>query len=78
MAWTGLPDTAVRQSENRIRVGGGQQPRAVADSTGSRSGLSPASVPKSGSGFDLAIAVAVLAGSGAIEPASVARGRDDR
>ena len=70
MAWTGLPDTAVRQSEKRIRsaVGSSREPWPQHRIT---VGLSPASVPKSGSGFDLAIAVAVLAGSGAIEPASV-------
>ncbi len=35
--------------------------------------LSPAALPKHGSGFDLAIAVATLAASGFIEPATIER-----
>ena len=56
----GLPDAVVRQSVDRVRA-------AVANAGGSfpqrriTIGLSPASMPKQGSGFDLALAAAVLA-----------------
>jgi magnesium chelatase family protein len=56
----GLPDTALREARDRIRA-------AIVNSGESwpnskiTVGLSPASLPKRGSGFDLAIAVAVLA-----------------
>lgn len=70
LVWTGLPDAAVRQSANRVQ-------RAVSNSrerwptTKITIGLSPAAVPKSGSGLDLAIAVAVLAATGSFEQADV-------
>jgi magnesium chelatase family protein len=70
MVWTGLPDTAVRQSENRVK--------SAVNSSGETwpshritIGLSPASLRKSGSGFDLAVAVAILAAAGAFEAALV-------
>jgi magnesium chelatase family protein len=56
----GLPDTALREARDRIRA-------AIINSGESwpnskiTVGLSPAALPKRGSGFDLAIAVAVLA-----------------
>ena len=56
----GLPDTALREARDRIRA-------AITNSgeTWPNSkitvGLSPAALPKRGSGFDLAIAVAILA-----------------
>ena len=61
----GLPDAVVRQSVDRVRA-------AIANAGGTfparkiTIGLSPASMPKQGSGFDLAIAVAVLGASGAV------------
>jgi magnesium chelatase family protein len=71
MVWTGLPDTAVRQSENRVR--------SAVNSSHERwpthritMGLSPASLRKSGSGFDLAVAMAILAGAEAFD-ATLAR-----
>jgi magnesium chelatase family protein len=60
----GLPDTALREARDRIRsaiVNSGErwpQRRITV-------GLSPASLPKRGSGFDLGIAVAILAAAGA-------------
>ena len=58
----GLPDAVVRQSVDRVR--------AAVVNTGHEFplrrvtiGLSPAAMPKQGSGFDLALAVAVLAGA---------------
>jgi magnesium chelatase family protein len=56
----GLPDAVVRQSVDRVRA-------AVANAGGEfpnrriTIGLSPASMPKQGSGFDLALAAGVLA-----------------
>ncbi len=61
----GLPDAALAESRDRVRAAvtssalGWPQRRITVN-------LSPASLPKSGSGFDLAIAVAMLAGAGVI------------
>ncbi|MBD8079289.1 YifB family Mg chelatase-like AAA ATPase [Cellulosimicrobium arenosum] len=67
----GLPDTALSESRDRVRA-------AVA-STGLTwpqrkitVNLSPAALPKTGTGFDLAIAVATLAGAGVLRAADVA------
>jgi magnesium chelatase family protein len=67
----GLPDAVVRQSVDRVRAAvvnsGHEFPlRRVTI------GLSPAAMPKQGSGFDLALAVAVLAGSGVVSRDAVA------
>ena len=70
VALVGLPDTVVRQSVDRVKA-------AVANAGGEfpnrriTIGLSPASMPKQGSGFDLALAVAVLAATGAVPAESV-------
>jgi magnesium chelatase family protein len=60
LALVGLPDTALQEARDRVRaaiVNSGlpwpQRKMTV--------GLSPASLPKSGSGFDLALAAAILA-----------------
>jgi magnesium chelatase family protein len=61
----GLPDTALREARDRIRaaiINSGEawpQRRITV-------GLSPASLPKRGSGFDLGIAIAILAAAGAV------------
>src|SRR5215475_5224255 len=61
----GLPDTALREARDRIRA-------AIINSGESwpqkkiTVGLSPASLPKRGSGFDLAIAIAILAAAGGL------------
>jgi magnesium chelatase family protein len=66
----GLPDTALREARDRIRA-------AVINSQeqwpGRRItvGLSPASLPKRGSGFDVSIAVAILSAAGAVPPGSI-------
>ncbi len=68
----GLPDAALREARDRIRS-------AIVNSGESwphrriTVGLSPASLPKRGSGFDLAMAVAILAAAGAV-PAARLRG----
>ena len=68
----GLPDTALREARDRIRA-------AI---TNSREewpqrkitvGLSPASLPKRGSWFDLAIAIGILAAAGKVPRAAAAR-----
>ena len=66
----GLPDTALREARDRIRsaiVNSGErwpQRRITV-------GLSPASLPKRGSGFDLGIAVSVLAAAGTVPTAAI-------
>lgn len=68
----GLPDTALREARDRIRaaiVNSGE----TWPSRRITVGLSPASLPKRGSGFDLGIALAILAASGAV-PAHGLRG----
>ncbi|HEY0508800.1 MAG TPA: YifB family Mg chelatase-like AAA ATPase [Blastococcus sp.] len=68
----GLPDAVVRQSVDRVRAavvnaGAAFPQRRITI------GLSPASMPKQGSGFDLALAAAVLAASGGVPARSVDR-----
>ena len=64
----GLPDTALREARDRIRS-------AIVNSKEKwpnrriTVGLSPASLPKRGSSFDLGIAIAILAADGVIPPA---------
>lgn len=66
----GLPDAALAEARDRVRA-------AVASSGIAwpqrkvTINLSPASLPKSGSGFDLAVATALLAGAGRCDPAAV-------
>jgi magnesium chelatase family protein len=66
----GLPDTALREARDRIRA-------AIVNSHEQwpqrrvTVGLSPASLPKRGSGFDLGIALSILAAAGAIPGAAV-------
>src|ERR1700678_1561626 len=69
----GLPDTALREARDRIRA-------AIVNSGESwpnskiTVGLSHAALPKRGSGFDLAIAVAILAASDGL-PVTAAAGK---
>lgn len=62
----GLPDAALSEARDRVRAavvsaGLAWPNRRITVN------LSPATLPKSGSGFDLAVAVAVLAGAGLVE-----------
>jgi magnesium chelatase family protein len=61
----GLPDTALREARDRIRAAivNTGEPWPSSKIT---VGLSPASLPKRGSGFDLAIAITILAAAGAL------------
>lgn len=67
----GLPDASLSESRDRVRAAmtssglGWPQRRITVN-------LSPASLPKAGAAFDLAIAVATLAGAGLVDPAGVA------
>jgi magnesium chelatase family protein len=66
----GLPDTALREARDRIRA-------AIINSSEQwpqrriTVGLSPASLPKRGSGFDLGIAVSILAAAGTVPLAAI-------
>ena len=66
----GLPDTALREARDRIRA-------AIVNSHEQwpqrriTVGLSPASLPKRGSGFDLGIAIAILGAAAAIPVAAL-------
>ncbi|MRG58684.1 YifB family Mg chelatase-like AAA ATPase [Agromyces sp. CFH 90414] len=68
----GLPDAALGEARERVRSAASNagcplpQRRLTVN-------LSPASLPKHGSGFDLAIALACLAAAGMVDPASVDR-----
>ena len=72
MILVGLPDTALREARDRIRAAivnsGEQWPQRKITV-----GLSPASLPKRGSWFDLAIAIGVLAAAGKV-PSEAAGG----
>src|ERR1022692_8008 len=67
----GLPDTALREARDRIRA-------AIVNSKEAwpqrriTVGLSPASLPKRGSSFDIGIATAILGAAGVIPAASLA------
>ena len=67
----GLPDTALHEARDRVRA-------AVVNSREKwpdqriTVGLFPATLPKSGSAFDLAMAVAILAAAGAVPAAALA------
>lgn len=67
----GLPDKSLVESRDRVRAAvvnaGEQWPQKKLTV-----GLSPASVPKSGSGFDLGVACAVLAAAERIDPRAIA------
>ena len=70
MILVGLPDTALREARDRIRaaiVNSGEEwpQRRITV------GLSPASLPKRGSWFDLAIAVGILTAAGKVPRAAV-------
>ncbi|MEE1814521.1 YifB family Mg chelatase-like AAA ATPase [Streptomyces sp. SP18ES09] len=67
----GLPDKSLSESRDRVRAAvvnsGAEWPQKKLTV-----GLSPASVPKGGSGFDLAVAAAVLGAAERIDPRAIA------
>ncbi|GFH35462.1 YifB family Mg chelatase-like AAA ATPase [Streptomyces pacificus] len=70
-ALVGLPDKSLVESRDRVRAAvvnsGAEWPQKKLTV-----GLSPASVPKGGSGFDLAVACAVLAAAERVDPGAIA------
>ncbi|NLT55274.1 MAG: YifB family Mg chelatase-like AAA ATPase [Actinomycetales bacterium] len=65
----GLPDTSLVESRDRVRAASANSgcplpPRRITVN------LSPAALPKAGTGFDLAVAAALLAAAGRVEPGS--------
>jgi magnesium chelatase family protein len=70
MIMVGLPDTALREARDRIRAAivnsGEEWPQRKITV-----GLSPASLPKRGSWFDLAIAIGILAAAGQVPRAAL-------
>ncbi len=67
----GLPDASVTESRDRVRAAAANAgcPLPARRITVN---LSPAALPKTGTGFDVAVAAALLAASGQISPRSVA------
>ncbi|GAA1240295.1 YifB family Mg chelatase-like AAA ATPase [Prauserella halophila] len=61
----GLPDAGLREAKDRVRAAVRNSGQRWPDSNVTL-GLSPADLPKDGSGYDLGIAAAVLAASGAV------------
>ncbi|MEU3599522.1 YifB family Mg chelatase-like AAA ATPase [Streptomyces sp. NPDC006798] len=70
-ALVGLPDKSLTESRDRVRAAvvnsGADWPQKKLTV-----GLSPASVPKGGSGFDLAVACAVLGAAERVDPRAIA------
>src|SRR3954465_10559722 len=64
----GLPDTALVEARQRVRVALGNAGYQL-PSRRITVNLSPAALPKSGASFDLAVAVALLASLGVVDPA---------
>ncbi len=67
----GLPDASLVESRDRVRAALRNASLAVPDRRVVVN-LSPASLPKQGTGFDLAVAVALLAAQRSLDPASAA------
>jgi magnesium chelatase family protein len=67
----GLPDASVSEARDRVRAAA-QNSGCPLTGRKLTVNLSPASLPKHGAGFDLAIAVAALAAAGDVSAASVA------
>lgn len=66
----GLPDTALREAVARVKGAAGNSELPIPNKRITVN-LSPAALPKHGSGFDLAIAMATLAAAGFVEPAAI-------
>src|ERR1700681_4948965 len=67
----GLPDTALREARDRIRAAIANRGQTWPDWKITVA-CSPAALPKRGSGFDLAIAVPILAAAEAVPAATLA------
>lgn len=71
MAIIGLPDVALAEAKLRVRTAASQAGLPVSDRFVTIN-LAPAAIPKHGSGFDLAIALATLAASNHLPPHQLA------
>ena len=67
---TGLPETAVRETRDRVYAAVANSGQAWPARTMTVT-LQPASLPRHGTGFDLAIAIAVLTAAGAVPSAAL-------
>lgn len=67
---TGLPDAALNEARDRVRAAVVNSGFAWPDKKITL-GLGPASLPKKGSGFDLALAAALLAAHGQLPPSAL-------
>jgi magnesium chelatase family protein len=72
MILVGLPDSTLREVRDRITAAIINSAETWPESKVTV-GLSPTSLPKRGNGFDLAIAIAILAASEALPPSIAAR-----
>ncbi|MGO1735005.1 MAG: YifB family Mg chelatase-like AAA ATPase [Leucobacter sp.] len=72
MAIIGLPDTALAEAKQRVRLATAQAGLPLSHRFVTIN-LSPAALPKQGSGFDLAIALAALAASGHLPPEQLSK-----
>lgn len=68
---TGLPDASLNEARDRMRAAIANSGESWPSTRRITIGLSPASVPKRGSGFDLAMAAAVLAADGVVPVSSL-------
>jgi magnesium chelatase family protein len=68
----GLPDTALVEARDRVRAAMANSGCAL-PSRRITVNLSPAALPKAGTSFDVAVAAALLAATGAVDPRVVAR-----
>lgn len=71
IAIIGLPDTALAEAKQRVRLAT-QRAGVAPDGRFVLVNLSPAALPKQGSGFDLAIALAIAAAAGRVPGARMA------
>ncbi len=71
LSLSGLPDAALNEARDRIRAAVANSGQAWPTTRKITIGLSPASLPKRGSGFDLALAAAVLAADGIVPRSSL-------
>lgn len=69
----GLPDAALREAVDRVRSAVGRQGLAWPGTRRVVVSLAPADLPKAGAGFDLPVAMAVLAAAGELPAAGLAR-----
>jgi magnesium chelatase family protein len=68
---TGLPDASLNEARDRVRAAIANSGQSWPVNKRITIGLSPASLPKRGSGFDIAMAAAVLAANGTFPPTAL-------